>query len=149
MWKKFPPDFIRKQILITGGAFRMNFSRDSTQPEKKRYCFILNLNPSTDELLILQTATTSTKIIQTAPAEDIVRIRITEYRELEKDSFVDCGRPILIKQKDFVQKISDREIQPLSPLPDEILKRIRKAIAGSKRLDYRQKMLILGNPEQQ
>jgi len=110
-----PLDVIKKQILVSGGAFLKThqFRRES---EKKRPFFILNLHPEKDNKLI--TVNPTTKIERRKryrAAEVLVEITPDEYSGVQEHSIVDCESYIIWYKPVFETQI--QEMQPLEPLP--------------------------------
>ncbi len=79
--------------------------------------------------------------------EALVIITRSEYNSLRQTSLVDCGMPIYVPKADVIEEIRKHEVQPLAPLPDHLVERLRNAVSCSKRLSSNQKRLVLGEEE--
>ncbi len=139
----FPPEKIKKVILVAGGAFRKKHQFKS-EGEKRRFFFILNKFPEKDDRLVI--VTTTTKIRERRerrPPEVLVEITPNDYPSLEKRSIIDCESAIIWRRMILEKQINNREIEPLASLPGSILEGLRTAIGFSKTLAPIDKRLVL------
>ena len=144
-WKAFPPDIVFKQIMVPGGAFREKYEF-AAEGTKFRYFFIINACPRDDADLVLVTSTTQIRKRERRRAGTprvLVYIDPTLYSVLEKPSVIDCASAIVRPVENVRAAIEKHEVQPLSPLPPEILERIRAAVRVARTLEPRVKRLVL------
>ena len=144
-WKAFPPDIVFKQIMVSGGAFREKheFAAEGT---KFRYFFIINAYPNDDADLVLVTATTQIRKRQRQRARTprvLVYVDPTLYSPLEKPSVIDCASADVRPVENVRAAIEKHQVQPLLPLPPEILERVRAAVRAARTLEPRVKRLVL------
>ena len=144
LWKLLPPETIKAQVLVPGGAFKMKF-QFSNEGIKDRYFFVLNASPDVQALIVLSTATTKIEKRQRErKASVLVAISTQEYPELHSDSLVDCESLLTFEKAELVEMIGKYEVQPLANLPASLLKRIIEAIRASKSLAPAIKDIVLG-----
>lgn len=144
LWKRYPPHLIRQSIIVPGGAFQAKYEFRQ-EGEKVRYFFILNQSPRDDAELVVVTATTQVERRRRhRPQEVLVSITPADYEPLSKRSVVDCESAQTWPQSQLIERIAQREIRPLEPLPDEIMQKIHKAVAVAKTLSPHVKRLVLG-----
>ena len=139
----FPPERVKKAILVPGGAFRKKHEFKD-EGEKKRFFFILNKSPEKDDRLIIVYATTKIKKRKKhRPSEVLVEITTDEYPSLEKRSVIDCESYVIWRRLVIEDEINKYKVEPLQPLPASILERLRNAISFSRTLAPVDKRLVL------
>ena len=144
----FPPERIKREVFVSGGAFRKKHEFKS-EGEKKRFFFILNRFPKEDDRLIIVTATTQIeKRKQHRPLKVLVEITPREYSPLERNSVIDCESAFVRPRQLLEKEIHDHQIEPLVPLRVSILKRLCEAISHSRTLAPIDKQLVLGEENQ-
>jgi len=142
-----PPDFIKKQIFISGGAF-LRIHQFINEPPQKRRFFVLNKNPESDSKIITVHATTQIeKRKKHRPPEVLVEIKPEEYPALTEHSIIDCESYIVWYKPILESQIEKGNIQPLQQLPTLKLKELRNAIGRSKTLAPIDKRLVIGEEE--
>jgi hypothetical protein len=142
----FPPEFISKQILVSGGAFRKHHEFRN-EGEKKRFFFVLNKNPEQDDVILLVTASTKIKELKLKYKDRpdvLVEISPSEYQPLEQPSIVNCEAARAYLKSHIQQFIDNGEIDPLQPLPPKIVEKLHNAIAKCKVIPPEDKRLVLG-----
>ena len=139
----FPPERIKKTILIRGGAFKKKHEF-TNEGEKNRFFFILNKCPQEDDRLIIVTATTRIrKRKKHRPSEVLVEVTPKEYASLAERSIIDCESCVVWRRTKLEEEVDECRIEPLQQLPKSILERICNAISCSKTLPPVDKRLVL------
>jgi len=144
VWENYPADLILKQILVPGGAFRASHG---SQHSKNRFLFILNVTPVQDAVLMVATSTTQFEHNRSKwPSTVLVDIAPCDYASLKEPSLINCEFiEKWDKQRDLIEKINAQRVQPLEPLPENVLTRIRDAVRQCRRLSSFEKRMILGD----
>jgi len=143
MWKSLPPKLIEEQILVRGGAFRMEYEF-AEEGRKKRFFFILNFNPRSDQILVVATATTKIKARRACrPPEVLVELSRRDCPDLDQDSLVDCSSARSWPRDQLIRGIQRKSVQPLSPLPATVMDRLARAVGAAKTLPPKIKRLVL------
>ncbi len=121
--------------------------RTDSKP-KHRYFFILNRNPDADEVLFVPTATTQiAERKRHRPPEVLVALTPTDYASLPEGSLIDCESAMVWPKDAFLTKVSQRRIQPLAPLPDNVMLRLCRAVAHCRTHSPHHKRLVLEEEE--
>lgn len=142
-----PSNVIKNQILVSGGGF-LKTHQFQNEPPTKRPFFILNKNPSEDDVLIVVHPQTNIKGRKKhRPAEVLVEIQKGECSALNEHSIIDCESCNIWRRSIIESQIEKGEVEPLEQLPLAKLECIRNAISASKTLAPIDKRLVLGEEE--
>ncbi len=145
--KYLPPNVVKQCIFVQGGAFRRKWEYGG-EGQKWRYFFVLNKSPQDDDHLILVTCTTKVrKTFKKFCCTSLVRVTRAEYDSLEKESVINCSLPEM-KPRDYIlAAIEKGEVTVLSPLPEDVMKRILKAVETASTISPKVKRLVLGSDD--
>lgn len=133
-----------KQVWVQGGAFR-KYHSSTNEPEKNRFFFILNKNPSQDNVILVATSTTKIEEHKRKfSAAVLVELTSDDYAPLPETCLINCERARARNRKDFEKFITEKKIEVLWPLKPKIIGRIEKAIKACKILADEDKKLVLG-----
>ncbi len=133
-----------KGILTQGGAFKAQLS---INPSKARYYFILNVNPKTDNVLVLVTSTTDFFSHKSCAGADGVHINLSpkDYSELTANCLVCCDRPRKMAKSILERELRNQKYELLKPLPKSVLDGILAGIEKSPVVTSDIKDLVLGS----
>jgi hypothetical protein len=144
----FPKELIEKSIFIKGGVFLKKKHQFRSELPKPRIFFVLNTQPQNDDRIITVHATTkieSRKKVRIS--EVLVEIKPDEYEELKDFSIVDCESFIVWRKIELQKCIKSGDIIPLKTVSENLLNKLRVAIANSKTLATIDKRLIIPEDE--
>jgi hypothetical protein len=143
IWKALPTKVIEEQVLVRGGAFRMEY-QFGTEGRKRRFFFILNLDPRSDQVLVVATATTKIEARRACrPPEVLVELTRRDCPDLDQDSLIDCSSAQPWPRDQLIHGIAGKSVQPLNPLPATVVDRLAKAVGAAKTLSPKIKRLVL------
>jgi len=142
---ELPFDLASRHIFVPGGAFRARLEKGT----KYRYYFILNRNPTADNVILLVTATTKITQYRSKYASDVlVEMDPSEYKPLEQDSLVNCELARAYHRPDLEAKLrkalAQKKLEILDPLPEAILRRLCDALSECRNVAPIDKQLALG-----
>ena len=113
---------------------------------KNRFFFVLNLSPQNDNDLVIVTATTKIKGREACRRPEVlVKLSRKEYHELDADSVIDCESAEPWPKATLLKSIGGKNVQPLSPLPPPVMRRIADAVLACKTLSTVTKRMVLGS----
>jgi hypothetical protein len=142
-----PPEVVRRKILVPGGAFR-KIHEFRSEGEKSRLFFVLNQYPEQARIILLATASTKVEKLKNKwPPEVLVEIGKYEYEELDYNSIINCETARAYQKTCVERWISNKEIEPIRPLPSHIMEKLQKSIAKCKVLAPVDKELVLGEED--
>lgn len=142
-----PENLIDNHVFIPGFAFKKLHSSTS-EPEKKRFFFVLNKTPNHDKYLVVSTTTTKIrKYRRKFTKEVIVDIAPEEYDPLTEKCIIVCEYAHVRQKSTVLQWIKKGNIEHIKPLPESVMERIRTAVAKCKILPPEDKRLVLGEEE--
>jgi len=134
-----------KQVLVQGGAFR-KYHSSTNEPEKNRFFFVLNKNPSQDKVILVATSTTKIEQHKNRFSADVlIELTTEDFAPLPKTCLINCERAFARTRQDFEKFITEKKIEVLWPLGPEIIERIERAVKACKLLPDEDKQLVLGD----
>jgi hypothetical protein len=124
-------------------------NRDGTPYKGNRFLIVLNVNPKTDQVLILVTITTKIekqeKFIKSRgeDADTLVKISPSDYRYLSGESAVNCNNTYERTLSDLTGKIENGGKIFSEKVPKNILDALVSGVLKSKQVPDSQKKLII------
>jgi hypothetical protein len=140
-----PEDLKLKAILTQGGVFKAKLREN--KDSYSRFYFVLNLNPETDDLLVLSTTTTHLELHRDCEGGDDIHIVLSseDYEGFTRNCIMCCNRPLKVKKAKLEQQLKSQKYEILAPLPEGLLEKILQGIAKSNIVEPIVKKLVLKN----
>lgn len=138
------------RTVVQGGAFRKPHQYED-EGEKNRFFFICNCAEKLIESKDIYTVTARSNVMaridrcrkQNISTDTIVRLAPDNYPDIIVESALDCNSLTTFPYKALELLVAERKIATFTCLPNEILKKIWRAIWISPKLSQYQKDCIL------
>jgi len=131
-----PPQWNESLMRLTlrGGSVYYLQHHSLTSPEP-HYFVILNLDPQGDKFLVVLVASSKVekvkRINKNLPATTLVEIEPSEYNEFNKPSIINCNHYFRFSRQELLQKLQQNIAHEKSPVPTDLLKKLRAGIVAS------------------
>lgn len=131
-----PGSVIIKSILKPGVVFY--FPEESYRSKKSHFYVVLNINPNSDELLLMVCA--SSKIVEREsarseskiPVETLVFAGPEDCKFLKKKSVFDCNSPLVRSVTELIKKYNEGNLKIVKEtIPNSIMEKLRNGIIKS------------------
>jgi hypothetical protein len=137
-------DALMRLTLRGGSVYYLQHSALSS-PEP-HYFVVLNANPHGDSFLVLAIASTQIEKVrrrsQHLPPETLVEVLPTEQSTFPDHSIVDCNHWFRVTKDDLLLKLQTRVASERTPLPPEILAKLRQGLLASPLIEPEIKELV-------
>jgi len=147
-----PAKIVVPVCIESGSVYHYDFSadrKDGTTYKGSRFFIVVNINPKTDEVIVLVTVTTKIdkqmeyiKVIGADP-DTIVKITPKDFEFLSKESIVNCNNHHVMTMDQLVAKIDNGGKVFHEKLPTDILNRIKAGILKSNQIPPDIKKLVI------
>jgi len=131
-----PPQWTDSLLRFTlrGGSVYFLQHRD-LHSEKSHYFVVLNLDPGCDEFLVLAVASSKITSVKdrsrNLPPNTLVEITPAEYADFTLPSIVDCNHVFHKTRLELLQKLQGNLAWEKTPMPADILAKIRQGVLSS------------------
>ena len=138
-----PADVQLKASVKPGSVYY--FPDEDLLSQDPHYFIVINNNPIADEVLLLVCSSSQTEKVKRRTRDfpgTTVQVSRTEYAGFTVDSIVDCNWVFARRMEDLVQKLSNAKLKVLPEIDITIVKRLRKAVMRSPKVEAPKKRLI-------
>ncbi len=133
------------RLTLRGGSVYYLQHRDLSS-EKAHFFVVLNLDPDGDGFLVLAVASSKITAVrnrrQGFPKNTLVEITSAEYADFTLDSIVDCNAVFRKTRQELLQKLQCGLAWEKTPMPVDILARIRQGALTSPLVEESVKRLL-------
>lgn len=137
------PEEVTRALLVRGGAFWS----DRYRPKRRIYV-IGNVNPTTDNKLILFASTTQEEGCRKHHGDlsnlVLVVLERPDYPPAYKRCVLDCESYITVARSDFEQDARDYRHSPMGQVPEPLMVKIVEAVRNCRQMNMIEKRLVLG-----
>lgn len=133
------------RFTLRGGSVYYLQHRDLSS-EKSHFFVVLNLDPSSDDFLVLAVASSKITGVRTRrqdlPANTLVEITPAEYTDFTLNSIVDCNDVFRKTRQELLQKLQGSLAWEKTPMPADILVKLRQGVLASPLIEDSIKALL-------
>jgi hypothetical protein len=149
---KIPPEVSIPLCIEQGSIYLYEFQatrRDGTEYIGQRFFVVLNVNPKTDEILVLTTITKQIekqeRFIQTVreDTDTLVRISPADFARLSVESVVNCNNTHELTLRQLIEKVEDGGKIFYEKLPKNIMDAIVRGVLKSNLVPAEHKKLLI------
>ena len=136
-----------KGIFVQGGAFKAKLIGN----DYPRYYFVLNYTPSSHDIVLITTSTTSFDSHRVCGDEFHIPVSVDEYSEFTKNCMIClCGNNIRkIPYNKFLEIVGSGDFEMLTKLPDNLMQKIISSVRKNKVIETKIKKMICPPDEQE
>ena len=135
---------IIKASIISGSVYY--FREEQLSSNEPHYFIVLNLNPKTDEVIILACAShqieKTKKRRSNCPKETLIIITPKQYCDFPKLSIIDCNRIIPLNIHQIMSKYEHNALDVKTEMDIMLVEKIRQGILASPQIQPRIKQML-------
>ena len=139
-------DSLLRFTLRSGSVYL--FQHRDLFSEKPHFFVVLNLNPCCDEFLVLTVVSSQIESVKTRrrnlPSDTLVEITPAEHGDFTLESIVDCNTVFRKTRQELLLKLQSGQAFEKTPMPADILYKIRQGVLTSPLIEDSVKSLLRG-----
>ena len=140
-----PPEVAIRGTIKPGSVYY--FPEESFTSPDPHYFVVINIDPSTDEVILLVCASSKISKVEyrrvNCPARTLVKISPTQYPDFAEDSILDCN---VVHEKtvaQLVEKMSKGRLKLKTKMDMKFVQRLRRGVLRSPLIPRRIKQQLL------
>jgi hypothetical protein len=147
-----PPEIEIPLCIEQGSIYHYEIeltNRDGSTYKGERFFIVLNVNPKTDEVIVLTTITSQIvkqeqfiKVVGEDP-DTLVRISPADFSRLTKDSVVNCNNTYETNLNELIEKIKEGGKIFYEKLPQNLISALTAGVLKSTQVPPAHKKLII------